>query len=106
MDFVNELRRRSNYPFLRGAVRLLMMAGYLAAMTVAMAGLFAFTLSSAGPSSVLFGCLMLIGAVLIVLLTHVARELMIMLADIADGVLAVAQYQGESLPPRANTDWG
>lgn len=106
MDFVNELRRRSNYPFLRGAVRFLMMAGYLAAMVVAMAGLFTFTVPSAGISSALFGCLLLMAAVLIVVLTHVVRELMIMLADIADGVLAVAQYQGESLPPRANTDWG
>ncbi len=106
MEFVDTLRARSNYPFLRGVVRAFMMVGYLAALVSALAGLFVFATPSPNISTALLGCMLLLGAVLLVVLAHLARELMLMLADIADGVLAIAEYQSQSLPPSANTDWG
>lgn len=103
MDFVTQLRSQSHYPYLRGIVRFLVVMGYLLAALVALLAVVMF-LKMDGPSIVAAVGLGT-GAVLIVAAVGVVRELMLMLADIADGVIYVAQAQSEQLPPAANQDW-
>ncbi|MEN5208000.1 hypothetical protein ABE493_07740 [Stenotrophomonas terrae] len=103
MDFVAELRQRSHYPYLRGVVNFFVVIGYIAAGLVAVLGVL---MAMKGGGNGLTAAVMLwIGAAVVLALVRLGRELFLMLADIADGVLYMAKGQSESLPPRANTDW-
>lgn len=103
MDFVGDLRRNTNYPYVRGVVQFFVVIGYVAAALIACLGV--LMLMKGGDSGFITAVVMWLGAVIIMGLVRLGRELTLMLADVADGVLSIAKAQADSLPPRANTDW-
>lgn len=96
-SFVDRVRTESAYPAFRGFVGVLTWISYIIAACLALVGLF----GGAGSGNLVGMALFLIGAMLWALLTNVAREIALMLADIADATLLVASDR--PLPaPRAS----
>lgn len=102
MSYLRTLRTGTAYPTFRGVIRLLVIVGYLLAVIAAVTGLL---MMAREPLALLFGAAL---AVLIVLLTHLAKEASLMLADIADAAIDMATNQarlaGEG-EPKPNLDW-
>ena len=93
---------------MRAVVRLWMGVAYIVAFALVLAGLGSFIGGSAEGGrvgvSVAAGVLSFLGAAVAVVLGHLGKEMAIMLADIADGVLHIAERQGSSTAA-ANQDW-
>ncbi|MBS0218105.1 MAG: hypothetical protein JSR63_07945 [Proteobacteria bacterium] len=86
-QFVRRLRSGSNYPVFRIAVKLLYVVGYLAAAVMFFAGITSSsTATSLAPSMVMFAA-----GIGVVILTHLAAETTVMLADIADATTYMAE---------------
>ena len=109
MSFLVELRDRSAYPTYRGIVTVVVVIGYIAAVAAAGAGL----LAADGPNGFLTVGLALAGALVIILATYLLRDVLLMVADIADASIVTAaqvvKREGApvvvSEPPPANLDW-
>lgn len=100
--FVSELRSQSCYPSFRAVVGFATAIGYLVAVGVAIFGLFA-GFHSANVLVVVVACVV---AVVVGIVVAVARELSLMLADIADAAISMAAGQDEQAAsgktPQAN----
>lgn len=81
---LSEIRNASNYPALRLFVAITTLVGYVAALLFAAAGVLAHGMVDyALPVGIAV-------AVLLLLLTHLARELLLIAADTADAVVSMA----------------
>jgi Na+/proline symporter len=87
--FLLEMRSNSAYPTFRGFVGLATAIGYLAALGVAVfAALGGFR--SGNVTTVVWGCCI---AILVGVVVAIARELSLMVADIADAIISMASKQ-------------
>jgi len=87
--FLSQMRGNSAYPTFRGFVGLATAIGYLAALGVAVfAALGGFR--SGNVSTVAWGCCI---AILVGVVVAIARELSLMVADIADAAVSLASRQ-------------
>lgn len=94
-DFVKELRGGSRYPLYRGLVNFLVVLSYCAAALIVGASLLA---ARDTPIAIAVGPFV---AICVVVLARLIREMLLMVADIADATVSMAARGSE----KPNQDW-
>jgi len=102
-SFVSELRARSQYPVYRSIATLALAFGYVVALGLVLAGLFAASSTPNGLGVIAVAAAL---ALAVVLFAHLLRELLLMAADAADALLDIASRESEPAETAgANLDW-
>lgn len=99
-DYLNHIRKNSAYPTFRGFVTFFTVVGDILAIIVAICSLF----SGGGGMGVGGIVLGLLGAVVLALFVTVAREISLMLADIADATINFTGSHADGLTSSASYD--